>query len=138
MLFGPTKQDIRDGIGEAIDPKTNIRTFYEIVGRKLLKDGRWEQTRLGKLSEYAMQPEITERLVSKCFDGYDIDTVFFFELQEASTYYPLTYETKDNSYLSPIPKYVFINTSSGIKRVQDISELNSYIAAEVRYEDTKS
>lgn len=131
MLFG---QDTRDGVNEAIDG-----AFYEVIGRKFFKDRRWKQTRLGNISEYAIQSETIEKAVSKLFNKYDVDVILFFEFCEDSVQYPLTYEMmRDNKDLPPVPKYVFINTSSGIKRVQDISELNSYIAAEVRYEDTKS
>lgn len=130
-MFGPTKQDIRDGIREVIEPKTDIRTSYEMVGRKYLKDGRYGQTKLGRLSEYGVQSDTFENMISKMFIVYDIDAIFFFELSESSTYYPLAYETRANDCLSPIPKYVFVKTNNGFKRVQDISELNDLIRREL-------
>lgn len=129
MLFG---QDIRDGVNEAIDG-----TFYEVIGRKLFKNEYWKQTRLGNISEYAIQSETIERIVSKLFNKYDVDVVLFFEFCKDSIHYPLTYEMmRDNKDLPPVPKYVFVNTSSGIKRARDISELNNYLSNDIRYEDT--
>lgn len=74
MLFG---QDIRDGVNEAIDG-----TFYEVIGRKLFKNEYWKQTKLGNISEYAIQSETIERIVSKLFNKYDVDTILFFEFCE--------------------------------------------------------
>lgn len=129
MLLG---QDTRDGVNEAIDG-----TFYEVIGRKLFKNEYWKQTRLGNISEYAIQSETIEKAVSKLFNKYDVDVILFFEFCKDSIHYPLTYEMmRDNKDLPPVPKYVFVNTSSGIKRAQDISKLNNYLSNDIRYEDT--